>query len=537
MSKICPPSLRLLFHQIETDKVRTWPYIPSGWSIPVLPLAAVIVLLVAVIALIVYHHIDSRDDFPTVNRTWALEPSVFSRLRFAFNSEKILRGAYQKYKGQAYRLARGDVDYIVLPPECVTELNRLPASGINSRMCHAFSMTGRLNGMNVVLKSNLHVKTLLNRITPALPALLGPASTRIQETMQDIFPNDSRCWTTIEPMDLIVRCVSRVIALAAVGEPVCDDPEFVDLIFEHTKSVFTVMMAMRLVPEMLQSLLVWTLPAKWQLQSSFKRLQSFVGPVVNECKAAKLRSVDQAPSTLLAWMVAEAKTPVEEDPYVLTELLAALAAGGTYSSANFIVSAIFDLVAHPVFLEEIREEFRQKHNEIQGRWDFTALNSLPKLDSAFKETIRLTPGSLTTYSRVMLQDYILSTGIVLKKGQFICVPSYARSTDTEIYTDPTSYDALRAYNASRQEHAAQPFKGVYGQDFRWGAGRWACAGRHLATLVAKFLVVKLLDEYDFQFVPGSTRPPNSVLHEFVFVHPSARVMVKQREKRLGISCC
>ncbi|KAL3429159.1 cytochrome P450 [Aspergillus tetrazonus] len=125
-------------------------------------------------------------------------------------------------------------------------------------------------------------------------------------------------------------------------------------------------------------------------------------------------------------MVAEATNDVEEDPYVFTDLLAALAAGGTYSSANFIVSVILDLTAHPQLLDEIREDIRQKHEMIQGRWDFAAFNSLPKLGSAFKETIRLTPGCLTTYSRVMLQDYTLSTGITLKKGQFICVSSYDR---------------------------------------------------------------------------------------------------------------
>lgn len=63
-----------------------------------------------------------------------------------------------QYDGKPYTINRGDVDYLVLRSVSVTELNRLPASIINSRMCHAYSMTGHLNGMNVVLKSNLHVK-------------------------------------------------------------------------------------------------------------------------------------------------------------------------------------------------------------------------------------------------------------------------------------------------------------------------------------------------------------------------------------------
>ncbi|CBF83089.1 hypothetical protein AN3256.2 [Aspergillus nidulans FGSC A4] len=496
---------------------------------------AILVLLLVALILLVCRYADSYDGVPVVNRICALEPRVFSRIRFAFNAEQILQDAYRKYDGKPYIIARGDADYLVLPSESVTELNRLPASIINSRMCHAYSMTGHLNGMNVVLKSNLHVKTLLNRITPALPAFLGPASARMQATMQETFPSVSS-WTTIEPLDLVVGCVSRAITLAAVGEPWCDDTELVNLTFEHTKLVFTVMFAMRLVPAALQPVLVWMLPHKWRLQKSLQRLESFIVPIVQECKAAKPRPATERPSTLLAWMVAEATNDVEEDPYVLTELLAALAAGGTYSSANFIVSVILDLIANPQFLDEIREEIRQKHEELQGRWDFAAFNNLPKLDSAFKETIRLTPGSLTTYSRVMLQDYTLSTGITLKKGQFICVSSYARAKDDEIYQNAGSYDALRAYNESQQYHAAQPFKGVYQQEFRWGAGRWACAGRHLASLLAKFIVVKLLDEYEFQFVPGSHRPPNSVFHEFVFVHPSTRLLTRRREENLGICC-
>jgi hypothetical protein len=36
------------------------------------------------------------DDFPIVNRTFALEPRIFSRIRFAFNSQKILEDAYKK---------------------------------------------------------------------------------------------------------------------------------------------------------------------------------------------------------------------------------------------------------------------------------------------------------------------------------------------------------------------------------------------------------------------------------------------------------
>jgi cytochrome P450 len=289
---------------------------------------------------------------------------------------------------------------------------------------------------------------------------------------------------------------------------------------------------MRMLPTMLQPVFVWLLPQKWRLRSSTKELESFVIPQVNKYRE-DMESEGPVQHTMIGWMVAEARQDIEKDPYFLTQLLAALSAGGSYSSANFIVSTLLDLIAHPHFLDEIREEIALKHLQVNGNWDYQAFNSLPKLDSAFKETSRLAPGSLTTYSRVMLRDHTLSNGITLKKGQFICISSYCLSKDPSVYPTPDEYDALRQFNANFEGHLAHPFKDLENQEFRWGAGRWACAGRYLAALVAKIILVKMLDEYDFQFIDG-TRPKNTFLYEFVFVDPAVKVMMRRRDCSHGI---
>lgn len=297
------------------------------------------------------------------------------------------------------------------------------------------------------------------------------------------------------------------------------------------------MFTMRFVPTILQPVFVWLVPYKWRFESKFKELLSFIVPIVEKHKAEKLSgSATSKPSTFAGWMVEDAKKAVEEDPYTITQLVGALAAGGAYSSANLISATLLDLAAHPQVLEEIREEIRQKHIEVNGCWDFKALDSLLKLDSAFKETLRLTPGSLLTYSRVMLQDHTLSSGIPLKKGQFICFSSYYRALDNEVYPDADKYDPLRAYNRDLKEHTEKPFKGAYGQDFRWGAGRWACSGRYLASMITKFIAVKLLDEYDFTYVEEGVRPPNSTVHEFVFIDPGTKIKMRRRKSNLGIKC-
>lgn len=96
-------------------------------------------------------------------------------------------------------------------------------------------MIGHLNGMNVVLDTQLHVKTLLQRIGPAPPELLKPASGRIGDAISKVFAQETVDRSIVEPIDKVVYCVSRAISLTSVGTPVCDDQDLVRLTFEHTK--------------------------------------------------------------------------------------------------------------------------------------------------------------------------------------------------------------------------------------------------------------------------------------------------------------
>lgn len=125
---------------------------------------------------------------------------------------------------------------VVLPPHVISELNRLPQDAISSRRSHASTLLGHLNGMDVVLRTNQHVKMLLNRVTPALPQLLAPSQNRIGETLEELFPQVTDVWTTIKPVDKVVLCISRSITLATFGEGTCDDPELVRTFKDHTQN-------------------------------------------------------------------------------------------------------------------------------------------------------------------------------------------------------------------------------------------------------------------------------------------------------------
>lgn len=287
---------------------------------------------------------------------------------------------------------------------------------------------------------------------------------------------------------------------------------------------------MRFVPHFLQHFLVWLTPFKWTLRQNWKQLEQFVMP-----EAQKRKEVPGIvkETNLLSCMIDEAASEEESDPWMLTRLVGTVIAGGTYSSAAFVSGVILDLADNSDALAEIREEICETNNRIKGRWTLDAFNSLDKLDSAMKETSRLSPGSLITYNRYVERDCCLPNGTQLKKGQFITTNCHTIAHDPTIFPDPEKYDALRYYRENLQKHRAQPFRSLEGEDHRWGAGRWACPGRFIASIISKIIIVKLLDGFDFQLVDGK-RPLMSVLHEFVFMKPGTKVLMKRKDDTLGI---
>lgn len=289
---------------------------------------------------------------------------------------------------------------------------------------------------------------------------------------------------------------------------------------------------MRWVPSSLQPYVVWLTPAKWHLEKGWKTIEDYILPLVKQRMKESDGGLPINPD-MVSWMVKDGKSDLQKDPWSLTRLAGTLTAGGTYSTANFVVETMADLVAHPELLEEVREEIQAQHRDCCGVWDQAAFDRLDKLESAMKESSRLAPSAMLLYGRVVGEDYTLADGLRLRRGQTIAVGAHLKSTDPQVFENPSTYNGRRFYDADLESHRAQPFRSVDSLTLTWGSGRWACPGRFFANMTAKIILVKLIDEYDFKFEDGR-RPPNAMMHEFILFHPFSKMAVRRREKSLDI---
>lgn len=198
-------------------------------------------------------------------------------------------------------------------------------------------------------------------------------------------------------------------------------------------------------------------------------------------------------------------------------------------------SRFYDLAAMPELVKELREEAKQALGENEGVFTSNALQSMKKMDSLLKETLRLHPASLGTgpkrtlglphqltlnpasFQRKVLQPFTLSNGQVIPAGVIIEIPAAAISADPTVFENPTTFDPLRFYRLRQEAKAAGSVEGAAQNQFvsvsqsglTFGYGRHACPGRFFAANEIKMILANAIMKYDMTLAEGHTeRYPN-----------------------------
>ena len=221
----------------------------------------------------------------------------------------------------------------------------------------------------------------------------------------------------------------------------------------------------------------------------------------------------------------------EADPAHLAHLEIVISLASIHTTQMNVVHVLYDLAAHPNFVEPLRNEIETIARE-DGGWHKASYSKLRKLDSFLKESQRFNPPSVLSYHRVMQQSHVLRDGTRLPKGSHIAMAVNAIQNDPAVTSSPDTFDPFR-YARLRDvvgEGHMHQFATTEPKHLNFGHGKFACPGRFFASLEIKTILVKLIMNYDFRLLPGSSRPANLSAHEFIFPNPDGRLQVKARSK-------
>lgn len=145
-----------------------------------------------------------KSEASTVGRQSVFEARMVSNFRFYKNAEAILVEGYTKvcrvkpavklvltyaqFKDKIFQFRRVDADMLVLPPKYVNDMRVLPPSIASPTVAHAHNLMGSHTNMNIILRNNLHFRTLQLKLTPNLGSLTDPMKDELDYAIQKDMP-------------------------------------------------------------------------------------------------------------------------------------------------------------------------------------------------------------------------------------------------------------------------------------------------------------------------------------------------------------
>lgn len=296
-----------------------------------------------------------------------------------------------QFKDRMFKVRRNDSEILVISRKYVDELRDMAEDKVSAMEAHLKNMVGRytITNTKLVRESDLHRRTLQQKLTPALGTLIPSIKEELNFALQAEI-SDCKDWTPVHINELVVRIVARVSARVFVGPNLCRNEKWLYTSIHFTKNVGITRNTLRLFPAVLRPIAARLMPSYWRIYSNLSTAQRMIGPIITERRAAATENLDyEKPNDFLQWMIDNA-TPQEGHPFALAhrQLLVSLASIHTTSmqTSHFV----YDLCAHPEYVEPLREEIVSVLREDNG-FKKTTLNKLRKMDSFLKESQRMNP--------------------------------------------------------------------------------------------------------------------------------------------------
>jgi len=483
----------------------------------------------------------------------------FPKLRAMWRNSRDIRVATQEayqYKKEACLLPIFDVgDVVILPPTEIPwfhEQSDVDLSGhvqqLNSFQLKYTLMDPRIVEDNLPIHEHLIHTALTRQTNNLLPSMAD----EVARSVDAIWGTDTENFKELCLMEEMQSIVAQVVNRVFVGSPMCSNKTLVDAAVSNALGVGFNSLLLRVTPQWLRPLAgpILTLQcriATWRFYNALRpevrrRLEELAG--ADSTPAEKSGSSERGHNDFLQWTIEAAVQ--SGDPYMmkLNTIMARVLIINFVSihTSSFAISHILlDLAANsPDYIDELRVEIVTALEKHHGQWNKRPLNDMPKLDSAFRESQRMSALPVITSNKPVCTRKGLTTpsGVHLPYGTNVGILSWPVLHDPSIYQDPETFKPFRF--AEQREVAGQHGMAMEKASLGWvsvtkaftafGSGRHACPGRFYASNMLKILLAYVLLNYDIEKLPE--RPMSPTFSAALMPPLKATIRFKRRKEPL-----
>ncbi len=217
---------------------------------------------------------------------------------------------------------------------------------------------------------------------------------------------------------------------------------------------------------------------------------------------------------------------IEMSADYITGIFISMMFAGHHTSSGTAAWALIELMRHPDVMKDVVAELDDLYADTDGtrsvEISFQALRSIPRLESALKETLRLHP-PLIILLRVV-QEEIELAGHTIPPGTMVAASPRVSNRIAEDFPDPDRFDPGR-YLDPRQEDLQNRWTWI-----PFGAGKHRCVGNAFAMMQLKAIFSVILRDYEFEMAQPSEDYRDDVSKMVIQLAQPCRVRYRRRSR-------
>jgi sterol 14-demethylase len=203
----------------------------------------------------------------------------------------------------------------------------------------------------------------------------------------------------------------------------------------------------------------------------------------------------------------------------ITGIFISMMFAGHHTSSGTASWALIELMRHPETMKAVVAELDDLYDD-GSEVSFQALRSIPVLEAALKETLRLHP-PLVILMRVV-QEEIELAGHTIPPGTVVAASPRVSNRIAEDFPEPDTFDPGR-YLDPRQEDLQNRWTWI-----PFGAGKHRCVGNAFAMMQMKAIFSVILRDYEFEMAQPSETYRDDVSKMVIQLEQPCRVRYRRR---------
>ncbi|MCW2816749.1 MAG: cytochrome [Nocardioides sp.] len=203
----------------------------------------------------------------------------------------------------------------------------------------------------------------------------------------------------------------------------------------------------------------------------------------------------------------------------ITGIFISMMFAGHHTSSGTAAWALIELMRHPEAMADVVAELDEIYAD-GADISFQALRSIPVLEAALKETLRLHPPLIILLR--LVQEEIELAGHTIAPGTMVAASPKVSNRIAEDFPDPDAFDPGRYLDPNQAD-----------LQNRWtwipfGAGKHRCVGNAFAMMQLKAIFSVILRDYEFEMTQPSEDYRDDVSKMVIQLAQPCRVKYKRR---------